>query len=373
MITSAVFPARYLQGCDALHELPKHLESLGESCLIVLDPGIASWMRPMMTGILGDRIFYEWLDFSGESTEAAMQEAAEAIRRSQHAIVIGVGGGKAIDTAKGAAHFVAGTRVVAIPTIAASDAPCSKNAVVYTPEHTVDRDIHGRCNPDLVLVDTAIVAKAPSRFLSAGIADALATWLEAESAMKTRCVNFTGYASTFTAYGIARLCYDTLFEYGPLALAHCDAELVTPALEHVVEAATLMSTIGFESCGLGAAHGFHQGISEWEETHGLLHGEKVAFGVLASLFLTDKPVATIERLYQFAHDVRLPITLSALGLLSHDDDKLMIAVKRMMRPGECTFNEPVAYNERDYLEALKAADAYGHDFRKRVAVVGGTR
>ncbi|MES1937429.1 glycerol dehydrogenase [Salinisphaera hydrothermalis] len=367
MITSAVFPARYIQGCDAIRELPKHLSQLGDSCLLIVDPGIASWARPLLADILQEGIEYEWLDFSGEATEAAMGHAAELLCESHHAIVVGIGGGKAIDTAKGAAHFVRGTRVVAIPTIAASDAPCSKNAVVYTPEHTVARDIHGRCNPDLVLVDTAIIAKAPSRFLSAGIADALATWLEAESAMKTRCENFTGYSSTLTAFTVARLCYDTLLEYGALALAHCDQELVTPALERVVEAATLMSTIGFESCGLGAAHGFHQGISEWEETHDRLHGEKVAFGLLASLFLTDKPVETIQSLYQFAGDVRLPLTLSDLGVENYDEKKLRIAVERMLRPGECTFNEPVMYSERDYMEAFRAADAYGHQFKSSMA------
>ena len=367
MITSAIFPARYIQGRDALDELPRHMAALGQRALVVLDPGIADWMGPRLERLFAEAVPYEIFDFGGESTEAEMRRAAERLEHAGQDLVLGVGGGKAIDTAKGAAHFTPGTRMIAVPTIAASDAPCSKNAVVYTPEHTVARDIHGRANPDLVLVDTGIVAQAPARFLSAGIADALATWLEAESAMTTRCVNFTGYASTYTAHAIARLCYDTLLEYAPLALAHCDDNLVTPALEHVVEAATLMSTIGFESGGLGAAHGFHQGISEWPETHGLLHGEKVAFGVLASLFLTDKDSALIERLFVFCHAVRLPLTLADLGLHSYDDDKLMLAVRRMLQPGECTFNEPVAYDEYDYLAALKAADAYGRRFGSRNA------
>ncbi|HET7312987.1 glycerol dehydrogenase [Salinisphaera sp.] len=365
MITSAIFPARYIQGADALGELAKHANILGSNALIVLDPGIAEWMRPRLDTILGNELVHAFFDFGGESTEAEMQRAAGLLVEAGHDVVIGVGGGKAIDTAKGAAYFTPGVRMIAVPTIAASDAPCSKNAVVYTPEHTVDRDIHGRANPDLVLVDTAVVAAAPARYLSAGIADALATWLEAESAFVTRTINFTGYASTFTAHAVARLCYDTLLEYAPLALAHCDDGLVTPALEHVVEAATLMSTIGFESGGLGAAHGFHQGIAEWPETHHLLHGEKVAFGVLASLFLTDKDSATVETIYAFCHSVRLPLTLADLGLEHYDDAKLMVAVERMTRSGECTFNEPIAYGEADYLAAMKAADAYGRAWRAR--------
>ncbi|MDR5858155.1 glycerol dehydrogenase [Halomonas eurihalina] len=363
MITSAVFPARYVQGRDALHELPALAAPLGDTALVVLDPGIGEWMRPHIENICQGKLTLQFFDFEGESTEHAMRAASEQLQAGGHHLVIGLGGGKAIDTAKGAAHYAPGTRIIAIPTIAASDAPCSKNAVIYNEDHSVARDLHGRNNPDMVIIDTRIVANAPSRFLSAGIADALATWFEAESAWATRHRNFTGYAPTHTAYVIANACYETLTEYAPLALSHCEAKLVTPALERVVEAATLMSTIGFESGGLGAAHGFHQGIAEWHETHGLLHGEKVAFGILASLFLTDKGSDLIERTYQLCHAVNLPLTLADLGVEDISDSYLMVAVERMMRPGECTFNEPVQYENKDYLDALKAADAYGRAFK----------
>lgn len=373
MITSAVFPARYVQGRDALAELPNLIQPLGDTALVVIDPGISEWMRPRIEEICKGKLSLIFFDFDGESTDRAMRAAGERLEAGDHSVVIGLGGGKAIDTAKGAAYYTPGTRIVAIPTIAASDAPCSKNAVIYNEDHSVSGDLHGRNNPDMVLVDTAIVANAPPRFLSAGIADALATWFEAESAWTTRHTNFTGYAPTHTAYVIARACYDTLIEYAPLALSHCTKKLVTPALERVVEAATLMSTIGFESCGLGAAHGFHQGIAEWQETHSLLHGEKVAFGILSSLFLTDKSSELIEKTYRLCHAVDLPLTLADLGVKDVSDEHLMIAVKRMMRPGECTFNEPVTYEAQDYLNALKAADVYGSDFRKRLSTASQAR
>jgi len=90
-------------------------------------------------------------------------------------------------------------------------------------------------------------------------------------------------------YAITRLCCDTLLEYGLAAKISGEAHAVTPALEHIVEANTLLSGLGFESGGLAAAHAIHNGFTVLEKIHDQQHGEKVAFGTLASLFLTDKP------------------------------------------------------------------------------------
>lgn len=363
MIRSAIFPSRYVQGAGAIQDLGKLLQPLGKRALAVLDPGIATFVEPLLQeGCKGQIELFIHI-FQGESTEKAMREVAALAQKHDCQIIIGAGGGKAVDTAKGGAFFYP-SRLVILPTICASDAPCSKNAVVYHENGTVDRDIHGLFNPDIVLVDTAIIAKAPTRFLSAGIGDALATWFEAESCMVTRHVNFTGYTGARTAYAIARLCFDTLMENGALAVQHCDANLVTPQLEDVVEACTLMSTVGFESGGLAAAHGFHQGLAELPETHRHLHGEKVGFGILSSLFLTQRAPALIEQIYQFHKATRLPLCLEDISVTDTSREHLMIAVKRMMAPGEITHWEPVTYSEEDYLNAMLAADIYGQNIKR---------
>ncbi|WP_413767946.1 iron-containing alcohol dehydrogenase, partial [Vibrio vulnificus] len=89
--------------------------------------------------------------------------------------------------------------------------------------------------------------------LIAGIGDALATWFEAESCQQSFASNMTGYMGSLSAYALARLCYDTLLEYGVIAKTSNEQGVVTPALERVVEANTLLSGLGFESGGLAAS------------------------------------------------------------------------------------------------------------------------
>jgi glycerol dehydrogenase len=171
-------------------------------------------------------------------------------------------------------------------------------------------------SPSAVLVDTRIITEAPVRFLVAGMGDALSTWFEAESCQKKFVGNMTltGDVGSMTAYALARLCYDSLLKYGLSARRACEAHVVTPALEHIIETNTLLSGLGFESCGLAGAHGFQIGFTALKVTHNYLHGEIVSFGTLASLFLTDKDKALIDEVYLFCESVGLATTLAEIGL-----------------------------------------------------------
>ncbi len=147
-----------------------------------------------------------------------------------------------------------------------------------------------------------------------------------------------------TAYALAKLCYDTLLEYGVTAKMSCEAHAVTPALEHIVEANTLLSGLGFESGGLAAAHAIHNGLTVSEKVHDQYHGEKVAFGTLASLFLTDKPRSVIDEVYTFCESVGLPTYFERIGLGDVSDEELMeVAVVPLFYHDRRRFMDVMAY------------------------------
>ncbi|MBC7002421.1 glycerol dehydrogenase [Photobacterium sp. BZF1] len=357
MLTTTIFPGRYVQGKDARQQLGAELARFGQKGLVICDPFVHDTLMGEFEPYL-DGVEVEIVKFTGECSDEEIARLVSLLQGFGGEFVVGLGGGKTIDTAKATA-FEAKVPVAVVPTLAASDAPCSALSVIYTQEGEFKRYLLLPQNPNLVLVDTQIIAKAPVRLLVAGMGDALATWFEAESCQQSFAANMTGNLGSVSAYALARLCYDTLLQYGAMAKVANEQNVVTPALERVVEANTLLSGLGFESGGLAASHAIHNGLTVLEPTHGFLHGEKVAFGVLASLFLTDKPAETIATVYTFCESVGLPTTLGQIGLAGVTDAELMAVAEAACAEGETIHNEPRPVNAESVFAAMKAADAEG--------------
>ncbi len=281
MITTTIFPGRYVQGYNALEYLGDESARLGSKALLLADPFVHKAILPELLPLLQSHINTHVEKFGGECSDEEIGRLVTVGQSFEAQVVIGIGGGKTLDTAKAVAHFL-GLPVIIVPTIASTDAPCSALSVIYTPEGQFKRYLFLPSNPNVVLVDTRIIVKAPARFLISGMGDALATWFEAESCQIKRAPNMTGRLGSMTAYALARLCYETLLTYGVQAVTANHAGVVTPAFEKVVEANTLLSGLGFESGGLAAAHAIHNGLTVLEPTHHYFHGEKVAIGTLTS-------------------------------------------------------------------------------------------
>ncbi|WP_292587864.1 glycerol dehydrogenase [Mesotoga sp. UBA5557] len=357
MIKATIFPGRYVQGADALNSLGKELKRFGENAFIITDPFVYENIIPSIKDSLLEEVSAEIIEFSEECSDEEIDRLSDKAT-SKADVLVGIGGGKTLDTAKAVAHNLK-IPVAVVPTIASTDAPCSALSVIYTPEGEFKRYLFLPKNPDLVLVDSKVIASAPARFLVSGMGDALATWFEARSCEIGNAKNMTGNPGSMTAYSLARLCYETLLKYGEQAKNACQAQVVTSALEKVIEANTLLSGLGFESGGLAAAHAIHNGLTILQETHEFFHGEKVAFGTLASLFLTEKDPAVIDEVFYFCETVGLPTTLEGIGLGNATYEQLMKVAETSSAEGETIHNELVEVTPETVFSALKAADAYG--------------
>jgi len=309
-------------------------------------------LKPAVDAACSDAIAATVIRHGGECSESELARTESLARDAGADVVVGIGGGKALDTAKAAA-FKLGRPCVIVPTIAASDAPCSALAVVYHDDGKVAYDLFLPRNPDLVLVDTAVIAKAPARFLSAGIGDALATFYEADACRRSGANNCMQTRGAPLAYAIAEQCRDTVLEYGAAAVANCIARKPGPAFERIVEANILLSGLGFESGGVAGAHAIHHGLCELDDVHHHLHGEKVAIGVLAELILQGAPAEEFERIRAFCVSVNLPTRLADIGIAEVTDEKLRIVTERACRPGEIMHNEAVAVTPEAAVRALR--------------------
>jgi glycerol dehydrogenase len=367
MLSVFTAPSRYTQGKGATAALGQEMTALGLEGPVLIIAGRtviglleATWRQSLSEPGLKHTIHR----FGGECSLAEIERAKATALELKARTVVGAGGGKVLDAARAAAADLA-LPVVNCPTVASSDAPCSALSVIYSEDGTFQQYRFYRRNPDLVLVDTAVIAQAPPRLLVAGMGDALATWFEARTCVAGHVRNMRGGGSTRSAEALAELCYRTLIEDGAAALRAVEAKVVTPALERLVEANTLLSGLGFESSGLAAAHAVHNGLTTAPGTHHFLHGEKVAFGLLVQLVLEGAPRATMDQVLAFSSEVGLPITLAEIGLAELPADVLAQVARRATAPGETIHNEPFEATADMVADAIGAADAIGRDWKRR--------
>jgi len=358
-------PRRYIQGDGAIAEIGLHAARLGSRALLVSGRrALAACGDPIETGLAGRGLSCRREMFQGECCESEIDRLVGIARQTGADLVIAAGGGKVIDTGKVVAHRLT-VPVIVLPTVAATDAPCSALSVIYTEGGVFERYQLLPHNPDCVLVDTRIVANAPVETLVSGMGDALATFWEADTCARScRPNGLTGATAPLrSALALARLCYDTLLEHGLAAKLAVANRCVTPAVEAIVEANTLLSGLGFESGGLAGAHAIHNGLTVLKSSHGRLHGQKVAFGTLVQLVMEGRPAEQVREVLDFSLSVGLPVCLGDLGIHTPTREDIRAVATAATAPGEtihATWFEVTAAKVED---AIWSADALALDHR----------
>lgn len=357
-----IAPRKYIQGRNVLSDLGSYLKLLGNKPLILWDPVVKGLVsEKVVSGLRDAGLEFVDVEFQGEATAGERARVTQLARDQGADISVGIGGGKVLDVAKGAA-VDAGLKMVTCPTIASNDSPTSAASVWYDDDHNFIGFDCWPFNPDIVLVDTQVIANGPVRAFVAGMGDALSTWVEADAAFKSRALNIAGGHPTMAAITLAQLCFETLLEHGMDAKRDVDLNVVTPAVEKIVEANVLLSGLGFESGGLATAHMIGNLLSNVPECQevGLMHGEKVAFGIITQLCLDDDfDVEDKYAIVDFEIEIGLPVTFAELNLAGITRERLQSIGDACAGEGSLCHNHPFEITADDIVDAMIAADALG--------------
>jgi glycerol dehydrogenase len=362
------FPGRYMQGPGALAQLPQLLLELGTRRAVLLaDATVRATLGGRMDAMFAEipppaPIVFGWLHFPGEcnvATIAALAEQAAACDT-----VVALGGGKTIDTAKGIARRLS-ARLVIIPTIASNDSPTSRLIVLYDDTHRVAGIELLARNPDVVLVDTAVIAQAPARFFAAGMGDALSKKFEAQQCHVAGGHNFYGTPSLPTARLLADRCYEVILEFGAAALRQVEQERCpNEAVERTIEATVLLSGVGFESGGLSLAHALVRGFSAHPVLGGFLHGEVVAFGTLVQLVAENRSNSEATKYAAFTQRLGLPASFDWFGI-EHMSAAELDEIARISCTAPYIANLRPAIDKSGVRQALEVADLIGRSAGNR--------
>ena len=345
-------PSRYIQGKGELKNLQKHLSSLGKKALVI-DGKIGTQSIPRDAE--GCKLVFT--GFGGECTRGEIARIQALFLDQNCDVLVGAGGGKIQDTAKAAAHFLKAP-VMIIPTAASTDAPCSALSILYEDDGTRPTKLPLSKGPDVILIDSQVIADAPAKLLAAGMGDALSTYYEARACANSGAFNIHGGHATKTAFAIADLCNNTLIQYGKEAYRDVQQNQCTEAVEAIIEANTLMSGIGFEGCGKGAIHPIGDALSDIAACRSVLHGEKVAFATLVQLILEDA-MADFYRTLDFLSSVGLPVTLAQIGLSDGDTATIKKIADATASPESASHNLPFPVTSDQIHCAILRASALG--------------
>ena len=354
-----ISPSKYVQGAGEMNRIGSYVEKMGKNALCLISAGGRKRHGEQITGSFassGAEVSFE--PFNGECCQKEIDRLTAIVKEKGHDVVVGVGGGKIFDTAKAVAYYT-GIPVVVCPTIASTDAPCSGLSVIYTEDGVFERYQFFPSNPNLVLMDSEIIAASPVRMTVSGMGDAMATYFEALACSRSGAQTCAGGSVGTAALGIAKLCYDTLISEGIKAKIALEAHALTPAVEKIIEANTLLSGIGFESGGLAGAHAIHNGLTCLSECHHMQHGEKVNFGTLTQLVIENMPEDELSDILDWMTAVGLPVTLGELGITDLSREHLMPVAEAACAEDDTLHNLPLEVTPEIVYNAMLAADAYG--------------
>lgn len=354
-------PSRYIQGRYELDNLKEYTDLYGKRVYILVDTFFYHDYKEKFEKMY-DQGNLEVVEFKGEITAERIDAFADQVKDFQPEVVVGMGGGKTMDTAKAVADIFKAA-VVIIPTTASTDAPTIGLSVIYTEEGEHVGARHYVKNPDMVLLDTEIIAKAPIRFLVAGMGDALSTYIETRANLQSHSPNYVGkgFASTIAVEAIAKACHETILKKGVSAKLAAEQGLCTIDVEDVIEANTLLSGLGVQNSSCAGAHSIAEGITVLPGCARLLHGEAVAFGVLVQLIIEGRDQEEIQEMYEFFQAVGLPTTFAQLSIPDVTDEEIFKVAEESMKSYWDV--EPFPITPQKVYDAIKMADILGRKYQ----------
>lgn len=352
----------YLQGPGLLEEIESYTSGFGTKHFYIIDVFFFdTWTQKLAEIYENSKSTFQSAVFEGEVTRSKIREFQEQAVGSDIDTVIAIGGGKSIDVAKVIAANQECSLVVC-PTIASTDAPTSAMSILYSEEGKMNEIMLHKKNPDLVLVDSKMIANAPVRFLVAGIGDALSTYFEGLSNVQTQHENYVWcdkkpFVSTLSGRAVAKECFDTLMADGIQAKRACERHILVPALENIIESNILMSGLGFENVGCSVAHAIGNAITVLPEGERMMHGERVGFGVVCQMIAEHYNQEMIDQVLSFCVDVGLPVCFHDLQIEPSEGNLHLIARESLEAVSWQACSR--TYGEEDIVQIMRMADALG--------------
>ena len=327
----AIAPGQVVRG--SLATMGKVLSPLGKRAIVIGGDHTLALVEPTLITLSQEsNVSFIPASYLPDCAEISLESLRKSLLEAECDFVLGVGGGKALDTAKLVAHQCQ-LPVATVPTSAATCAAWTALSNIYSEAGAFRYDVALAQCPALLIIDYDLIATAPQRTLIAGIGDALAKWYEASVSSGQ-----TTDTLTVAAVQQARVLRDILLQKSAEGLAKPGSQTWREVVDASLLMAGVIGGLGGANCRTVAAHAVHNGLTQLPQAYNALHGEKVAYGILVQLRLEEmvqgsQLAATArQQLLQFYRAIGLPCTLTDLGLADVSLSDLQAAIAFTCHP-----------------------------------------
>lgn len=328
----SISPGKVIRGAGVLSTVGAQVANLGTRPLIVAGNHTLNLSKEHLKPLFQSQELHSILvSYGADCCETSLKALRKAAKEHKADIIIGIGGGKALDTAKLVAHQLT-LPVITIPTSAATCAAWTALSNVYSTTGAFLYDVAlSRC-PELLILDYNLIQTAPQRTLVAGIGDAIAKWYEASVSSGN-----SQQTLIIAAVQQARVLRDILLQKSATALQFPGTEIWQEVVDATVLLAGVIGGLGGAQCRTVAAHAVHNGLTHISG-HNSIHGEKVAYGILVQLRLEEMiqgnqlAASARQQLLKFYAEIGLPQKLADLGLGNITLGELQTAAEISLEP-----------------------------------------
>ena len=354
-----VFPARILRGAGVIHQLGEICRELGQRALLIGGHQALKAVEPLVRGQLADAevelLGCEW--FGGETSLKQIGRLGTLVKSLKVEVIIAAGGGKSLDTCKavGAEHNIP---VITVPTIAATCSAVTPLSIRYDDNGNFHDIFPLPQAPAAVIIDSELLAKAPLRWLAAGLGDTLAKWYEFR-AVSQRHPPVDANAKSSLAHSL--ICYEVIAQHGPKACEAVRKNLPDYHLDQALDAIfTFAGLTSLMSNGAhaAAAHAIYESFTFCDKTRDYGHGLLVGYGNLCLLALENRGDEELLHEMALARACGVPLSLTAIADLNEQELAVIIR-ESVQAPDMENMSAPVTetllYQAIARVEALSAS------------------
>jgi glycerol-1-phosphate dehydrogenase [NAD(P)+] len=344
-------PIKVVVGVNVLKDVGQYVKSISITAsatraLIVSGAGETRSFARIVLESLQQQHIDSWSVTVSSATMDDVEKVKSVAKEVDADVIIGVGGGKAIDVAKYAAHIL-GKSFVSAPTTPSHDGIASPFASIKGSGRVTSVKA---ATPVLIVADVEAMSRAPRRNIIAGCGDLLGKFsavLDWRLAHKLRGEYYGEYAASLALLSAKHIVrYSNMFKAKQIPL-----EAIRILVEALISSGIAMAIAGSTRPASGSEHLIAHAIDA-VANYPALHGEEVGIGTVIALYLHGR---NWRRIRDILSEIGAPTKISQINV-SREQMVKALTIAHTIRPerytilGEKGFSEEAAEKIIDVLE-----------------------